>query len=347
MWNAYRIDMKLAQPLSVGPGWRLGFVMLTRLDVPPRTLWGAFTDALTRWKKTGGDGGCGPELSLTPGENPFVEVGEWVERHVRFLPGVITLKSGDDIRERVIPWYEFGEGKCFRVIRRNGGSGFETEFKVRKRYVDSRGSAALDYTAMAAEKGMLFETERILPRIKRDGELLAVHLEVILFLKDEALPLKEWLNGAAGRKYIRVGRDAGAGDGCFESITLREIAKERIAPERGLRGETLTWLLGSNSGPILNAAGGESSLLRIPGPFLYVEEANALAGYWGELRPHLVREFKVQKNVGFGRRIGYAGDAPSWILEHGGVLALKDDVSSASFRLGKEGWYLHEIEEEN
>jgi len=42
----------------------------------------------------------------------------------------------------------------------------------------------------------------------------------------------------------------------------------------------------------------------------------SIKGYWGELRPHLVREYDVANSQGFGRKMGYPDDGTAmWIVE--------------------------------
>ena len=347
MWIPFKVEMKLAQPLAVGPGWRLGFVTLTRLDVPPRTFWGAFTDALTRWKMA--DGTNGPTIDQT-NENPFRSVGTWVETNLRFLPGILVAKDGDDEKERFVPWYAFGEGEKLSV-KNGGGWQPSPSAPIRKRYVFSHGSTALDYDRMKAEDAMLHETERIMPQIRGEGEkILQVWLETILFVKDSEVPgLKNWLSHH-GKKYLRIGRDVAVGDGCFSDILPVEIDVDTIKDTRPLNNDQkVHWDLNQDKvGPIIQVTPiiiekYSTGSVRLPGPFLLNANAEKntppeLNGYWGELRPHLVREFDVEGKKGFGRKMGYPGEGtPKWILDHGGVLAVSPE-KEYNFMLERDGW---------
>jgi hypothetical protein len=351
MWKTLNIEMKLAQPLAVGPGWRLGFVMLTRLDIPPRTLWGAFTDAMTRYKGTN----HGPDnltIPINHGSNPFLVVGDWVSANIRFLPGMLVAKDGEDgreVKERVLPWYYFGMEDRFTVWDQKANWREMPESIVRSRYISGSGSTALDCEHMAADEGTLHETERIMPKIRMNDHIWDVWIDIIAFVRGAAAEgIKSWLENN-GTGYLRVGRDVGAGDGCFEEIFVEEIdTPGAIGEMRRLENDTITWRLEEESTPILsvrplNGDLDEKPHIRLPGPFLTGFKSSEIQGYWGELRPHIVREFDVSGKQGFGRKMGYPDDTLAmWILEHGGVLAVDSADKSYTFGLQRDGWYRYE-----
>jgi hypothetical protein len=349
MWKIFKVQMKLAQPLAVGPGWRLGFVALTRLDVPPRTLWGAFTDALTRWEMAEGSKNW-PEVKFPESKNLFVDFGRWVSGNIRFLPGILLVKKNNEAEERLLPWYRFGSGDCFKVCDQLG-NGEESSASAKKRFVFGSGSTALDYNCMAAEESMLHETERIMPKVKINGDTACVWLEYVVFVKEHAKFLKKWLSDDA-LDYLRIGRDVAAGDGCFDRISTQELTEingGNIDRLLNLK-QSVSWNLDDPAGPILSATPSISEdcdicQIRLPGPFLMNGNSEAINGYWGELRPHIVREFDIKTGKGFGRKIGYAYDTdtpdinnPKWILEHGGVLAVDKLDGIYNFVLKRDGW---------
>lgn len=350
MWKIFSVEMKLAQPLAIGPGWRLGFVMLTRLDVPPRTFWGAFTDALTRWKLAEPGAVKWLDTSSSGSGNEFEKMGRWVSKNLRFLPGTLLLKEGKEVKERVLPWYLFGEGERFSICNKDVKNlRYETLQMVKGRYVAGRGSTALEYKegSMAAEEGMLHETERIMPRIGIDGKICDVWVEMVIFVLSEAAAgIQKWIKDQ-GKMYLRVGRDVGVGDGCFDEISVVELdEKSKIGETRCIKYEQKTeWNLESEDGPILSVtpqAGAKEGYarVRLQGPFLVDKDNGLLKGYWGELRPHLIREFDTG-GQGFGRKMGYPDDANNmWILEHGGILAADKHRESYRFILKRDGWQL-------
>lgn len=348
-WKAFTVRLKPAGPMAVGPGWRLGFVALTRLDVPARTLWGAFTDALTRSAANGSV--PDKNLCFINGENPYFSIGKWVRKHVRFLPGVYGIDS-DNKFIRLLPWYEFGAGPMFRIDREfEGLNTLEPADRISRLLVNGAASTALDYADMAAEDSMLHETERIQPRVRLNGGICPVYLETVVFLSAEACSfMKEWIEKKAVA-CLRIGRDAAAGDGVFERIDISEITDwGEIIKARQLNVEQkAVWESDKTDGPLLTlSAEGTADnknlpAVRLPGPFVWSEGSNDFAGYWGDLRPHIVREFDRDK--GFGRKIGqpedHAGKAPEarmWMLDHGGVLALNNTVVKARFVLKRDGW---------
>lgn len=351
MWKTFKVQMKLAQPLAVGPGWRLGFVALTRLDVPPRTLWGAFTDALTRWKMTEGSKD-GPEIEFTKSKNLFVNFGQWVSKNMRFLPGILLVKKNNREQERLLPWYRFGVGDSFIGCDQSGGIlREESPASAKKRFVFGSGSTALDYDCMTAEESMLHETERIMPKVKMNGKTGCVWLEYVVFVKEHAEFLKKWLNVDAS-DYLRIGRDVAAGDGCFDGISTQELTEingGNIDRLLNLK-QSITWNWDDPAGPILSVTPSKGEdcdicQIRLPGPFLMKGNSETINGYWGELRPHIVREFDIKTGKGFGRKIGYAYDTdtldinnPKWILEHGGVLAVDKPDGIYNFVLKRDGW---------
>ena len=348
MWRHVTVQWKLAQPLAVGPGWNLGFVNLTRLYVPPRTLWGAFTDALGRCLLASG---CRPGcLDNAPENSPFAAMGGWVERNIRFLPGRFLSRQGQK-EERIEPWYKFGQGMAVCVWSEAPDNQAVSEIQstdaVRARYVSGRGQTALNYDTSAAAEGMLHETERIMPKIlcPSSGLVHDVWLETRMFVLDEENHLNyllAWIK-SHGLDYLRVGRDAAAGDGCFEQVSISQAPPEDIPADDD--GTLLTWNLDSRPGPCLVAtapAGGEPILdLRLPGPLLLSKEDEAhITGYWGDCRPYMVREYGTQKQqTGFGRNIGSLGEKQKWVLEWGGVVSIKKDcLQSTAWLLGKEGF---------
>ena len=337
MWKILTIRMRPAAPFSIGPGWRLGFVMLTRLDAPPRTLWGAFTDAMTRSIQAG-EMHFGPEIG--PDENPFVRVGQWIEENMRFLPGVIKAVN-EECADRLLPWYAFGKGAGF--LLHGGGNidekhAFRTEAEARRLFVHGKTGAALDYNSLAAEESMLHETERIHPEVRMvDGSVRPVWLETAALVKqDQADLIKSWLvdKGAA---YLRIGRDTACGDGCFSEIRVDETTStDELNMRLGLNNEQkIEWIPDQGDGLRVRVEP-TNRAVRLPGPVLIAPHTQHPSGYWGDLRPHIVREYDLKK--GFGRRTGFTA-APRGILHYGGLLAVKGE---SRFRLERDGWVLEE-----
>lgn len=330
MWQAIQVRMRLAAPLAVGPGWRLGFVMLTRLDVPPRTLWGAFTDALTRWSLS-----CpGEEPSLVPkdfsGEiNAAYEAAKsWVAGNLRFLPGLFAIGEEAGACETFVPDYEFGEGEIFRIVGRDGTVLCKvTSQQLKEKLVHGHASTALSSDSMAAEDAMLHETERVMPYAYGPGKegALPVWLGTVVWAKPgETAKIISWLHNHAV-KYLRIGRDVSLGDGVFAEIKAEEIDAEGLCRSRLLNnGQSVCWKTDQQAGPILEIKTENDGPARLAGPLLiHREHVAKVAGYWGTLRPHLVREF--DKAFGFGRRVGPPGGSVCMVLEYGGLVCLKEN----------------------
>jgi hypothetical protein len=221
-WKPFHLKLRLAQPMAVGPGWRLGFVMLTRLYVPPRTLWGAFSDALARWHMASGESERFISISDKLAPACFEKVGDWVGRNLRFLPGLFCLwEHNPDGRriERLLPWYRFGEGIGINLWTRSGGWLVQPQEEAQRRYVAGHGATALDYETVSAEEGMLHETERIMPRVALENAGIGqVWLEIFLFVNQaEAVHLSDWVQKHA-LGFLRIGRDVGVGDGVFDGL---------------------------------------------------------------------------------------------------------------------------------
>lgn len=352
-WKPFHLRLRLAQPMAVGPGWRLGFVMLTRLCVPPRTLWGAFTDALARWLMTASPSQRFIVLTGNRMSAQFAEVGFWVAKNVRFLPGLFcNWEDGQNGRrmERLLPWYRFGEGPGVKHWTRSAGWQEKAPNDIQRRYVAGHGATALNYETASAEEGMLHETERIMPRVKIENGLIGhVWLELFLFINELEVPhLSHWVQENA-LNFLRIGRDVGVGDGVFDGlewIALEDM--ESVNEAFQLTPQQTCWRFEGVDAPEIhlypacNDGAGidqDGHFIRPPGPLLIDVGCDNCDGYWGELRHHIVREHSVENDLlqGFGQKIGYAGDRAQWMLEFGGALAASR-CGETALKLEKEGF---------
>lgn len=362
MWKAFNIRFPLAQPLAVGVGWRLGFVNLTRLDIPPRTLWGAFAQAVALSNSEDVSHFFTPDHAANPNKTRFDLSADWVAANLRFLPGILTARR---IRQensilRILPWYEFGAGDCCCVLQADSTGRLDSVVRdpaaIRSLFVRGRGATALEYgTSIAAEEGMLHETERIMPMTRIGNDLWNVELETVVFFRDDgggntsdkAKSFHEWLRTQLST-HMRIGRDIAVGDGCFHPPAVTEVSDmtDITQAHRLDVDQTVEWVRDNPAGPILEVTprdGDDSvshSAIRLPGPCLIVPGelgTGLLQGYWGDAHPFFVREWDRDK--GYGRKIGYAGEKPIWILEHGGIVAVPKNVPVRA-QLDRDGWRL-------
>jgi len=170
-----------------------------------------------------------------------------------------------------------------------------------------------------------------------DGSVRPVWLETAALVKqDQADLIKSWLvdKGAA---YLRIGRDAACGDGCFSEIRVDETTStDELNMRLGLNNEQkIEWIPDQGDGLRVRVEP-TNRAVRLPGPVLIAPHTQHPSGYWGDLRPHIVREYDLKK--GFGRRTGFTA-APRGILHYGGLLAVKGE---SRFRLERDGWVLEE-----
>ncbi len=344
-WHPYLLELQLESSLAVGPGWRLGFVELTRLEIPPRTFWGAFTDALGRYCLS--DRAKAEELGLDSATSTYREIGEWLASRARFLPGILVLKEGETEKERLVPAYRFGEGMAFRKKNGHGKWEWADPDACAADYTQGKSGTALTYDLMSADEGMLHDTERITPLVERNGHLYEVWLETVIFVKD-SLTLSDWISGHA-RQYLKIGRDITYGDGTFKKEIISPITNYTdMSANRDLMfiNEGIQWILNEDDAPVITITPGKKSLnkedlIHLPGPFLSQKTPNKITGYWGKLRRHIIRNFDVKRKMGFGAHCGYPANTPQWILEHGGILAT-DNAEPRNFSLLQDGWWLKE-----
>jgi len=145
-------------------------------------------------------------------------------------------------------------------------------------------------------------------------------------------------------RYLKIGRDITYGDGAFDEVQVSDIDLSSLCDLRELTtdNEALKWVTNTDQlpGPVLsitpksNPTSPGCYRLRLPGPLVFATPPLHTTGYWGDMRPYLVREFATD---GFGTRCGYPSARPEWLLENGGILgtSMNDPVS---FTLMRDGW---------
>jgi hypothetical protein len=150
-WTHYTLKFRLLSPMHIGYR-KVGNLMQTRNYVPGKNLWAALTARLTR------------DCSNRSGTRGYEEVGDHVRE--QFRPGYLWPSL--DGKKPCLPW----ERKDFEYL-----------------FLDSYGSAALDYSAYSTEKGSLHETEFIAPVARNE---MPVYLMADLWAKDGQIEAKDW-----------------------------------------------------------------------------------------------------------------------------------------------------------
>ena len=136
--NTFAIRLKLISPMQIGAG-SLGMIEKTHLYIPPRVIWGAFTNTLTQF------------IFGNPADDDYVKVGKAVET------GKISSFFPEIEGRRIIPVTP--EQKW---ISEDGTRSFPDGL-VNSMFLSSVTSTAIDPRWMAAKRATLHATDLIQP----------------------------------------------------------------------------------------------------------------------------------------------------------------------------------------
>ncbi|ACX52053.1 hypothetical protein Adeg_0917 [Ammonifex degensii KC4] len=202
-WTMYRWVWQVVSPLHIGMP-PAGALNRTRLYIPARALWGAFTAELARRQSTGFPG--------------YRQVGRQLQEQARLS----YLFPAEEVQGQWLAWlpcYKEGQGL---VWRREDGQEEENR-RFRLRILITRPGTAIDPATDTAAEGTLREFELISSRwrpLDEGGDPQPVGMVGYLFCKDPAL--YEQLEEI---REIFVGGDTRYGLGRLQRVHLEEATQ--------------------------------------------------------------------------------------------------------------------------
>ena len=200
-WMRYAVELRLLSPVHIG--WRkLGNLQQTRTYVTGKVIWAALTARLTR------DLGKG-----TQGE-AYKDIGAKLHENFRFSYFYPAIKKGENEEKRFYTQY-FWETENFDYL-----------------FLNSFGSAAIEWNNRVSEKGTLHEVEYISPR-SRTGE--QVYLRGDIWVKECILKDLETWCVSLGRVCLGGERTYGWGRVALdcEPVVLEKTDAVLVDVEKG------------------------------------------------------------------------------------------------------------------